>query len=420
MSRKISFIILILLIVSLLAVIVCAQQQTTETETRTGTINREPTENVKPSPDSVEPSYDEHGVFVTDGEEHDKESKPTATTQDVPIPKGEPVGEQQTNSPFTQSDVTQKNKLEQQNQEGQLFRRDPFRFVNGIWDEMNNEFKSMSTYMNDLFSDVLERDIFNRRIRDNNVDSDDDDEEDQSLFGGNRWAVFNKIFNDHTFDDDFDLPFFNRFWRNKVDNKKRIDDTTRGSTFQNKILKPLKHILKTENKDKTSNQVSNPTRRDTQLSRDMVQRRLFLGGITEGTKGYQVQLEVPDHLTKSDVKVSVRKVHENLSVVKIKGEKKYEKKIGSSENTDKLKNVEQDGSAEGKHVSGQQQKKEPESAGEKGTEKVYQSFERVFTIGRPILKENIEAKLENGILNVFIPKDENVKNEQSEYEVSIM
>lgn len=92
--------------------------------------------------------------------------------------------------------------------------------------------------------------------------------------------------------------------------------------------------------------------------------------ISETDKGFHLELALPG-MKKEDVKMEVKK-----ELLTIEGERKFEKE--ESEKTFHR------------------------------IESSYGSFKRSFTLPDHINRDAIEAKFENGILNVFIPKTEKV------------
>lgn len=94
--------------------------------------------------------------------------------------------------------------------------------------------------------------------------------------------------------------------------------------------------------------------------------------IAEDEKNIYIEAELAG-LKKEDVKVSIED-----NVLMIRGERKQE-------NEEKKKNYHR-------------------------VERVYGSFSRAFTLGENVDKENIEAKYEDGVLHLTLPKVEPVKN----------
>jgi HSP20 family protein len=94
--------------------------------------------------------------------------------------------------------------------------------------------------------------------------------------------------------------------------------------------------------------------------------------IAEDEKNIVIEAELPG-LKKDDVKISVED-----NVLTIRGERKQE-------NEEKKKNYHR-------------------------VERFYGSFSRSFTLGENVDKENIDAKYENGVLHLTLPKVEPVKN----------
>jgi HSP20 family protein len=94
--------------------------------------------------------------------------------------------------------------------------------------------------------------------------------------------------------------------------------------------------------------------------------------ISEDEKNIYIEAELPG-MKKEDVKVTVED-----GVLMIRGERKQETE-------EKKKNYHR-------------------------VERVYGSFSRAFTLGENIDKDNIEAKYEDGVLHLTLPKVEPVKN----------
>ena len=94
--------------------------------------------------------------------------------------------------------------------------------------------------------------------------------------------------------------------------------------------------------------------------------------ISEDEKNIYIEAELPG-MKKEDVKVTVED-----GVLMIRGERKQETE-------EKKKNYHR-------------------------VERVYGSFSRAFTLGENINKDNIEAKYEDGVLHLTLPKMEPVKN----------
>lgn len=94
--------------------------------------------------------------------------------------------------------------------------------------------------------------------------------------------------------------------------------------------------------------------------------------IAEDEKNIYIEAELAG-LKKEDVKISVED-----NVLIIRGERKQE-------NEEKKKNYHR-------------------------VERVFGSFSRAFTLGENVDKENIEAKYEDGVLHLTLPKVEPVKN----------
>ncbi len=94
--------------------------------------------------------------------------------------------------------------------------------------------------------------------------------------------------------------------------------------------------------------------------------------ISEDEKNIYIEAEMAG-LKKEDVKVSIED-----NVLTIRGERKQESE-------EKKKNYHR-------------------------VERVYGSFSRAFTLGENIDKDNIEAKYEDGVLHLTLPKVEPVKN----------
>ncbi len=94
--------------------------------------------------------------------------------------------------------------------------------------------------------------------------------------------------------------------------------------------------------------------------------------ISEDEKNIYIEAELPG-MKKEDVKVTVED-----GVLMIRGERKQETE-------EKKKNYHR-------------------------VERVYGSFSRAFTLGENIDKDNIDAKYENGVLQLTLPKVEPVKN----------
>jgi HSP20 family protein len=94
--------------------------------------------------------------------------------------------------------------------------------------------------------------------------------------------------------------------------------------------------------------------------------------ISEDEKNIYIEAELPG-MKKEDVKVTVED-----GVLMIRGERKQETE-------EKKKNYHR-------------------------VERVYGSFSRAFTLGENIDKDNIEAKYEDGVLHLTLPKMEPVKN----------
>ncbi|MFN3344491.1 MAG: Hsp20/alpha crystallin family protein [Chloroherpetonaceae bacterium] len=94
--------------------------------------------------------------------------------------------------------------------------------------------------------------------------------------------------------------------------------------------------------------------------------------IAEDEKNIYIEAELAG-MKKEDVKVSIED-----NVLTIRGERKQE-------NEEKKKNYHR-------------------------VERVYGSFSRAFTLGENIDKDNIEAKYEDGVLRLTLPKVEPVKN----------
>jgi len=94
--------------------------------------------------------------------------------------------------------------------------------------------------------------------------------------------------------------------------------------------------------------------------------------ISEDEKNIYIEAELPG-MKKEDVKVTIED-----GVLMIRGERKQETE-------EKKKNYHR-------------------------VERVYGSFSRAFTLGENIDKDNIEAKYEDGVLHLTLPKVEPVKN----------
>jgi HSP20 family protein len=94
--------------------------------------------------------------------------------------------------------------------------------------------------------------------------------------------------------------------------------------------------------------------------------------ISEDDKNIYIEAELPG-MKKEDVKVTIED-----GVLMIRGERKQETE-------EKKKNYHR-------------------------VERVYGSFSRAFTLGENVDKDSIEAKYENGVLHLTLPKVEPVKN----------
>ncbi|HYF03920.1 MAG TPA: Hsp20/alpha crystallin family protein [Patescibacteria group bacterium] len=144
--------------------------------------------------------------------------------------------------------------------------------------------------------------------------------------------------------------------------------------------------------------------------------------IHEDEKNIYFDVELPG-LKREDVKISV---NEDRYLV-LKGEKRVERRWGDEDHDSKKNETSENGSSERKSGKAKEASKMEESAAIQSRnggsvmraerqplriERSYGSFTRTFTLPENADAEKIDAKFENGVLEITVPKKEPAKPKQ--------
>lgn len=328
-------------------------------------INQNNSNKSKPNKsNSVEPNLKEHGVYVTDEKEKNPSFKVNLKRENLKENNKEKIKNQEKvneNKKLERKKAFRINRNTQQNKRNS--RKDVFHFGN---------------YLSNMIKDTFENDDF---------------------FNINRWPkmdrisnLYNELFDEESNDVEDLFGLINPFRLNIEEN------------IQNMLSNYRNHYNPIVNRNKNINE-NNQQKSLSSLK----------GGIIEGSKGYQIQLQIPNELKKDEMNVSIKKINNHLNVLTIKGEKNIKKEIKNNE-TDEKKTIDL---LENKKEANEVQNKETPL--HKQSIQIHESYNRIFTLDKPIIKEKVEAKVdENNILNIFVPKDFNSIKEEGEFNVNIL